>query len=518
MSRLYILLILFLSVSIYSKPNVIIILTDDLGWGDVSYHGGHIPTPNIDALAKNGVELNRFYASPVCSPTRASLLTGLHIFNHGIIRPLANPTAEQYGLPVDLKIMPQFFKEAGYQTALSGKWHLGMHLEEFWPTNRGFDQSYGHMLGGIGYFDHVHTSRLDWHRNEEPLYEDGYSTELIANEAVRIIETKDPNRPLFLYIAFNAPHTPIQAPEKNIELFNYIEDPLDRAYAANVNALDTEIGKIIRAIEGQGILEETIIVFFSDNGPVFDINPIIAVLAPGLTKARGSTAGLVGSKTSAREGGIRVPASIMWKGVLDNSKSDQYIFVQDLLPTLLSAAEIELGDQIAFDGTDKWQNLITGNVVAPNNDFVGTKIVFDERALFNDEWKLHFRKPVMLDVAGTYSLFNVNDDPFESKDLSKIEVEVFNSMKTTMISMKQREVIPLIDPAHFYRYGDTEGGPTIGSPWLEMNYDIKEYPSPVEGFFIMVWVFIQAFKYYWIGFILLVIGVIFSIRKLRSSK
>ena len=213
MRRIYILLTIFLSVSIYSKPNVIIILTDDLGWGDVSYHGGHIPTPNIDALAKNGVELNRFYASPVCSPTRASLLTGLHIFNHGIIRPLANPTAEQYGLPVDLKIMPQFFKEAGYQTALSGKWHLGMHLEEYWPTNRGFDQSYGHMLGGIGYFDHVHTSRLDWHRNEEPLYEDGYSTELIANEAVRIIKTKDPKRPLFLYVAFNAPHTPIQAPD-----------------------------------------------------------------------------------------------------------------------------------------------------------------------------------------------------------------------------------------------------------------------------------------------------------------
>ena len=516
--RKFILLISLFSATLFSQPNVVIILTDDLGWGDVSYHGGHIPTPNIDALAKNGVELNRFYATPVCSPTRASLLTGLHIFNHGIIRPLANPTAEQYGLPIDLKIMPQFFKEAGYQTALSGKWHLGMHLEEYWPTNRGFEQSYGHMLGGIGYFDHVHSSRLDWHRNEEPLFEDGYSTKLIANEAVRIIETKDPKRPLFLYVAFNAPHTPIQAPDENIELFNYIEDPLDRAYAANVNALDTEIGKIIRAITDQGILEETIIVFFSDNGPVFDINPIIAVLAPGLTHARGSTAGLTGSKTSAREGGIRVPASILWKGVLDNSKSDQYIFVQDLLPTLLSAAEIEVSDKTVFDGTDKWQNLITGDVVAPNNDFVGTKIVFDERALFNDEWKLHFRKPVMLDIAGTYSLFNVNDDPFESNDLSKVEIEVFNSMKATMIGMKQREVIPLIDPAHFYRYGDTEGGPTIGSPWLEMDYDIKAFPSQTERFFIMVWVFIQAFKYYWIGFILLLIGLIFSIRKLRSSK
>ena len=518
MTRLFSLLILFLSVSIHSKPNVIIILTDDLGWGDVSYHGGHIPTPNIDALAKNGVELNRFYATPVCSPTRASLLTGLHIFNHGIIRPLANPSAEQYGLPVDLKIMPQYFKAAGYQTALSGKWHLGMHLEEYWPTNRGFDTSYGHMLGGIGYFDHISSSRMDWHRNEEPLYEDGYSTELIANEAVRIIESKDPKRPLFLYVAFNAPHTPIQAPNDNIESFSYIDDPLERAYAANVNALDTEIGKIINAIEDQGILEETIIVFFSDNGPVFDINPIVKTVAPGLTQAKGSTAGLRGSKLSALEGGIRVPASILWKGVLDNTSTDQYIFVQDLLPTLLSAAEIEVSDLTVFDGTDKWQNLITGDLLAPSNDFVGAKIVFDERALFNDEWKLHFRKPVMLGVEGTYSLFNVNNDPFESKDLSKIEIDVFNSMKETMIGMKQREVIPLIDPAHFYLHGDTEGGAVIGSPWLEMDYDIKEFPSSTESFFITVWIFVQAFKYYLIGFILLLIGLIFSIRKLRSAK
>ena len=122
-----ILLISLFSATLFSQPNVVIILTDDLGWGDVSYHGGHIPTPNIDALAKNGVELNRFYATPVCSPTRASLLTGLLIFNHGIIRPLENPTAEQYGLPTDLTIMPQCINEAGYQTAHSGKWHIGLH-------------------------------------------------------------------------------------------------------------------------------------------------------------------------------------------------------------------------------------------------------------------------------------------------------------------------------------------------------------------------------------------------------
>ena len=193
MMRILLTLSVFFTLNLFSadRPNIVIILTDDLGWGDVSYHGGFIPTPNIDQLAEDGVELNRFYANPVCSPTRASLLTGLHIFNHGVVRPFMNPAAEQTGMPPELKIMPQYFKEAGYQTALSGKWHLGMAKEEFWPTNRGFDTSYGHMSGGIGYFDHTAAGRLDWHRNGKSLEEEGYSTELIANEAINIIQNKD---------------------------------------------------------------------------------------------------------------------------------------------------------------------------------------------------------------------------------------------------------------------------------------------------------------------------------------
>ena len=157
MKHIILLLLVNCSLSLFAekKPNIIIILTDDLGWGDVSYHGGFIPTPNIDKLASNGLEMNRFYSNPVCSPTRASLLTGMHIFNHGVVRPMMNPAAEQVGLPIEIKIMPQYFKEAGYQTALSGKWHLGMSDEKFWPSNRGFDSTYGHMTGGIGYFDHT---------------------------------------------------------------------------------------------------------------------------------------------------------------------------------------------------------------------------------------------------------------------------------------------------------------------------------------------------------------------------
>ena len=256
--------------------------------------------------------------------------------------------------------------------------------EEFWPTNRGFETSYGHMTGGIGYFDHTAAGRLDWHRNESTLREEGYSTELIANEAINIIKNKDQNRPLFLYVAFNAPHTPIEAPLQSIEKFSYLEDEKDRVYAANVNALDNEIGRIIKAIKDEGLLEETIILFFSDNGPVFDINPIVKVIAPNLINAKGSTAGLSGSKTSALEGGIRVPAVMWWKGIIEKEKSDQFFFIQDVLPTLLTAANIKTSDKDKFDGEDKWSNLLTGQIVPPRNAFIGARVISDERALFND--------------------------------------------------------------------------------------------------------------------------------------
>ena len=185
--------------------------------------------------------------------------------------------------------MPEYFKEMGYKTALSGKWHLGMYKDEYLPRNRGFDSTYGHLGGGIGYFDHALAGRLDWHRNGEILYEDGYSTTLIANEAIRIIKNKDSSNPLFLYVAFNAPHTPIEA-ENNVinELLN-IKDEKERKYAANFISLDREIGKIINTIESEGILEETIIIFFSDNGPVFDIDPIAATIAPDILDSKGNT-------------------------------------------------------------------------------------------------------------------------------------------------------------------------------------------------------------------------------------
>ena len=505
------------SINLFSidKPNIIIILTDDLGWGDVSYHGGYIPTPNIDQLAEDGMEMNRFYSNPVCSPTRASMLTGLHIFNHGVVRPFMNPAAEQTGMPPELKIMPQYFKEAGYQTALSGKWHLGMAKEEFWPTNRGFETSYGHMTGGIGYFDHTAAGRLDWHRNEKSLEEEGYSTELIANEAINIIQNKDKDRPLFLYVAFNAPHTPIEAPMKNIENFAYLDDKKNQVYAANVNALDFEIGKILDAIKEEGILEDTIILFFSDNGPVFDIDPIVKVIAPNLINAKGSTAGLRGSKTSALEGGIRVPAVIWWKGVIEKSKSNQFFFVQDILPTLLSASGIGISSSTKFDGKDKWTNLKTNITTPPKNAFIGSRVISDERALFNDEWKLYSSKPQLIPVSASYKLFNIIKDPYEKDDLSEVEFEVFETMKKTITSFTERDVVGDMNPAHAYLHGDDrQGGSELGSPWLDGDYELNNPPSALLTIFISIWILIQAFKYYFLALIIIII-IFYSLKKLR---
>ena len=388
-------LILIFSISVSSKPNVVIILTDDLGWGDVSYHGGSIPTPNIDKLVSNGLEMNRFYSEPSCSPTRASMLTGINSFANGVIRPFANPRVEAYGMPLEHKIMPEYFREAGYQTALSGKWHLGMHQDAFLPINRGFDSTYGHLMGGIGYFDHGFSGRLDWHRNSMPLEEKGYSTTLIADEAIRIIKNINKDKPLLLYVAFNAPHTPIQAETEIINLFEDIKDEYERKYAANIYALDKEIGKIIDSIEEEGILEDTIILFLSDNGPVFDVDPIAQVIAPDLLTAKGSTGGLRGSKLSTYEGGIRVPAVIYWKGVLENSKSDQFFFVQDILPTLLSASSIEVNNQ-KFTGTDRWADLLNDTINEPINVHTGNIVINDERALFNGKWKMFYSQNVQV--------------------------------------------------------------------------------------------------------------------------
>ena len=488
-------LILFISINVFSndRPNVIIIITDDLGWGDVSYNGGPILTPNIDKLAMDGLQMNRFYAAPTCSPTRAALMTGINSLENGVIRPFDNPTADRYGLPLRYKIMPEYFKEIGYKTALSGKWHLGMFADEYLPSNRGFDSTYGHLGGGIGYFDHALSGRMDWHRNGEVLYEDGYSTTLIANEAIRIINNLDQSTPLFLYIAFNAPHTPIEAKKKFIDKLSYIQDEKERVYAANIMMLDLEIGNIISAIESKGILEETIIMFFSDNGPVYNVDPIAATIASDVVDSKGNTMGLRGSKGTAYEGGIRVPATIFFKGILEKSISNQFVFVDDILPTLLKAVNIKANAK-NFTGIDRWTDLLTNNVIPPNNSITGNVIVNDERALFNDKWKLYYRHFIYdEDSKKVFELYDILNDPYEKYDLSLKHPEILESMKKTFYEKPINFETPFFNPVHSYLHGDKYVG-INNSPWLERNYEEKNPPHPIIQNIIFVWIVFVTFK------------------------
>ena len=512
----YIISIFFcINLQASDNPNIIIILTDDLGWGDVSYNGGPISTPNIDKLAKDGVQMNRFYAAPTCSPTRAALMTGVNSLENGVIRPFDNPTADRYGLPLRYKIMPEYLKDAGYQTALSGKWHLGMFSDEYLPLNRGFDSTYGHLGGGIGYFDHALSGRMDWHRNGEVLHEDGYSTTLIANEAIRLIENADESTPIFLYVAFNAPHTPIEAEEKFIKELSHIQDKKERVYAANIMTLDFEIGNIMNAIESKGILEETIIIFFSDNGPVYDVDPIAATIASDVVDSKGNTLGLRGSKGSAYEGGIRVPAIIYYKGVLENAISNQFIFVDDILPTLLSALNIR-SDSESFTGIDHWTNLITNNVVPPKNSITGNVIVNDERALFNDKWKLYYRQFIYDNESKEiFELYDILNDPYEKFDLSLKHPEILESMKKTFYDKPINLETPFFNPVHSYLYGDKYIG-INNSPWLERNYEEKNPPHPIIQNIIFTWIVFLTFKEFIIPIIFMIfilIGIYFYKKK-----
>ena len=248
-----------------AKPNIVFIMADDLGNADLGYRGGEIKTPNIDKLATSGVRCESFYGMPVCTPARAALMTGRYPMRHGLQTLVIFPS-HTYGLPTDERTLPQALKEAGYQTYMVGKWHLGHADEKYWPQNRGFDHFYGNLVGEVDYFTKERGGLIDWQRNGKFFKEEGYFTTLIGNEAVKLIEAQDANKPFFLYFASLAPHAPYQAPKEYIDRYASIQDEKRRTYAGMITALDDQVGRIVAALEQKGLRDNTIILFASDNG------------------------------------------------------------------------------------------------------------------------------------------------------------------------------------------------------------------------------------------------------------
>lgn len=405
-------MLLFLSTA-QAAPNIVILISDDMGWGDVGYNDSEIATPAIDRLADEGMQLDRFYVQPACTPTRTTLMTGRLPHRTGAYT-VSNPWYER-GLSPDEKFLPEYFRDAGYQTHGVGKWHLGPNEAVYRPLNRGFESFYGHIHGYINHYLHSIYGRTDWQRDGVTVHEEGYSTHLIAAEAVRAIHERDRDRPLFLYVSFSAPHAPLQAPAMTVAEYSDIDDPNRQIYAAMVTELDRGIAAIRSTLEAEGIEEETLLLFFSDNG--------------GVPSLGASNAPLRGTKGQTFEGGIRVPGLIYWPEQLDPSVFAEHIAVADLLPTLASAAAIDIDPPRPIDGHDMWKALSEG-APAPNEARfvphlgVGEDALSEELqfAYFSGVWKLVRARNQTRDLQ--LYLFDIRSDPSEQNDMAASHPDV----------------------------------------------------------------------------------------------
>ena len=424
-------------------PNIVAIISDDQGWNDVGYHGSDIMTPNIDALAAGGARLEQFYAQPMCSPTRVALMTGRYPFRYGL--QIAIPSAHTYGLPTDEWLLPQALKGAGYETVLIGKWHLGHADPKYWPRQRGFDHHYGPLLGEIDYFTHEQHGVLDWFRDDQPVREPGYSTTLLGDAAVELIQTHDPKVPLFLDLSFNAPHAPYQAPEADLDRYKDIADPSRRAYAAQVSVMDDEIGRVVKALDARGMRDNTLIVFQSDNGgtrnPMFsgevDISAIKSLPPDNGPYREG--------KGTVYEGGTRVVALANWPGhIKPGTVVDEMIHEVDLYPTLIGLAGASAAKaKQPLDGLDVWGTISEGK------NSPRTEIVYDiqpfRAGVREGDWKLVWRTPMPQAV----ELYDIAKDPSEKDNVAAANPDRVAALQKRANELAAAMVEPLMLQTEF---------------------------------------------------------------------
>ena len=420
--------------SSHKKPNIVFIMADDLGFKDVGYHGGDIKTPNIDKLASEGTRLEQFYVQPVCSPTRSSLMTGRYPIRCGLQVGVVRPWA-QHGLPLQERTLAQALKEAGYTTAICGKWHLGHLSSQYLPTSRGFDHQYGHYNGALDYFTHIRDGGLDWHRNDEPLREEGYTTNLIADESVRLIAQHNVSGPLFLYVPFNAVHSPFQAPQPYIDMYKHITNKRRRIYAAMVTCMDDAIGRIVQALQERRLKRNTIIIFCSDNGGVGGV---------------ADNGPLRGHKAQLYEGGVRVPAVAVWPGVVKaGAVVKEPLHIVDMYPTLLKLAGAKLEQTLPIDGRDAWPTITEGKP-SPHEDIL-LNVTPATGAIRCGDWKLLYNGSIGANNAGpvdkkVFELFNLSEDPYEKNNLVDKYPQKFQELKHRLEQYAAEAVKPNIPP------------------------------------------------------------------------
>jgi len=419
------------------RPDIVFLLIDDLGYSDCGFNGGtEIKTPNIDALAQGGAILTAHYVQPVCSPTRAALLTGRYATGTGVytvVRPHA-----KWGLPLEERTLANALQDAGYTTAITGKWHLGEFDRAYLPTRRGFDHQYGHYFGALDYFTKKRDNTFDWHRDDAVLYEDGYTTHLIAAEACRRIEQQPTSKPLFLYVPFNAVHSPLQVPERYLEPYGSLSGGR-RQLAGMLSALDESIGKIVAALETSGRRKNTLIIFSADNGG----------------PRPGTNVPLRGFKGSLWEGGIRGAAFANWPGQIPaGQRIDHPMHIVDWYPTLVKLAGGSLDQKRPLDGRDVWP-MLTQQAGSPHDMILSIQSP-RHAALRQGDWKLILaevttpaprrnritdRRPSANRPTGV-ALYNLARDISESKNLAEQEPVRTASMQAILERILEKAVAP----------------------------------------------------------------------------
>jgi arylsulfatase A-like enzyme len=444
------------------KPNIVLILADDLGWNSVGYRGDWVQTPQIDRLAQRGVSLDRFYVSPMCSPTRAGLMTGRYPMRYGMARTVVRPWMRD-GLPPEERTVAEALAEAGYRhRGVFGKWHLGSLDPKWHPLAQGFTQFEGLYLGAADYWTRKRMKEVDWHVNYTPSDKTGYTTDLITDAAVRFINQHAKNGPFFCYVPYTAVHDPLEAPESYIAQYADLEDESLkpkrrrqlRTLAAMTTCMDDGIGKILDALDANGITDNTLVWFISDNG--------------GVRKFPIGNRPLRAGKLTVYEGGVRVPSVVWWPGRIEGGrKLDVPMINVDVLPTLLRVVGLDVAsDDKPIDGVDLLDVLSGREESLPGRDlyfFTGMDGVEKEQIAIvsADGWKLVVIGPDVRRPEGfrtkehQVELFHLDVDPCEKNDLAVSEPDRVATLGEKLVAFRRSEpaacMVPVNEPPEGFK-------------------------------------------------------------------
>ncbi|XP_036985832.2 arylsulfatase J isoform X1 [Artibeus jamaicensis] len=488
------------SPSVSSQPHLIFILADDQGFGDVGYHGSEIRTPTLDRLAAEGVKLENYYVQPICTPSRSQFITGKYQIHTGLQHSVIRPSQPSC-LPLDSATLPQKLKELGYSTHMVGKWHLGFYRRECLPTSRGFDTFFGSLLGSGDYYTHYKCDGpgvcgYDLYEGDRAAWgHDGgvYSTHMYTQRVQQLLASQDPRKPLFLYLAYQAVHSPLQAPSRYLERYRSMANVNRRRYAAMLSCLDEAVRNVTLALKAHGFYNNSILIYSSDNG--------------GQPAAGGNNWPLRGSKGTYWEGGIRA-VGFVHSPLLKNRGTvcKELVHITDWYPTLVALAEGQIDEDGHLDGYDVWETLSEGlrsprEDILHNIDPIYTRArhgswaagygIWDtavQSAIRVRHWKLLTGNPgygdwvppqafsnlgpdrwhnerVTLSTGKSVWLFNITADPYERVDLSSRYPGVVRQL-LRRLSRFNRTAVPV-----WYPPGDPRSNPQLNGgvwgPWYK---------------------------------------------------